>query len=64
MTREAIMIGFTRAVISEKKDGKFQVSILVRIGRDTWRDSRNNKPRTFHDRHLAEQYGKTFGEVI
>ena len=58
------MTGITRAVISERQDGKFEVSILVRIGRDTWRDSRNHNPQTFSDLQLAKQYGKTFGEVI
>jgi hypothetical protein len=54
---------FTRAVVSEVKE-KFVVSVLVRIGVDTWRDSRNHKPVSFCDRSRAIEYAKTFGEVV
>lgn len=58
------MKSLQRAVISEMRSGKFQVSVLVRIGRDTWRDSRSHKPHIFTNKDIAIEYAKTFGEVV
>lgn len=57
------MMKVTRAVVSERAD-KFVVSVLVRLGVDTWRDSRVAKPKTFYSRDLAIEYAKTYGEVV
>ena len=57
-------MAITRAVVSEMRNGKFVVAVLVRIGCDTWRDSRNYKPVTFTNKERAIEYGKTFGEVV
>jgi hypothetical protein len=48
---------YTRAVIIEKRDGTLEVSVLVRIGRDTWRSS-CRKPVEFSDMSDAIEYGK------
>jgi hypothetical protein len=54
----------TRAVISEKRDGTFEVNVLVRIGRDSWRTS-EIAPAHFDDEASAIEYGKEhYDEVI
>jgi hypothetical protein len=47
----------TRAVVTERRDGTFEVSVLVKIGRDCWR-SAPSTPARFDDEAEAIEYGK------
>jgi hypothetical protein len=54
----------TRAVVTERRDGTFEVSVLVKIGRDTWRSTPTSTVR-FDVESDAFEYGRNnFDEVI